>query len=199
MARVSKDPEERKNEIMDVAEEMFATKGFENTAISDIVKKVGVAQGLFYYYFKTKNQILDAIADRFLKKTINEIERISRDETLDSNDRINKVIDIILGTATNTGRYVPHANNGKNSGLHLRFEKRIMEKLAPLISEIIKKGIEDKTFGTRYPMETARLILVGIGHFHNYTMIEDEQKGNSRMDNIQALKEIINSMLGAKS
>ncbi len=49
MVRISKDPEERKNEIVDAAEELFVTKGYEKTSISDIVKKVGVAQGLFYY------------------------------------------------------------------------------------------------------------------------------------------------------
>jgi len=41
-------------------------KGYEKTAVSDIVKKAKVAQGTFYYYFKTKEDILDLITDRYI-------------------------------------------------------------------------------------------------------------------------------------
>jgi AcrR family transcriptional regulator len=59
--RVTKDPEIRRKELMDVAEELFLENGYEETAVSDIVKKAGVAQGTFYYYFKSKETKLDAI------------------------------------------------------------------------------------------------------------------------------------------
>ena len=39
---------------MDAALELFVEKGFETTTINDVVKRVGVAQGLFYYYFGSK-------------------------------------------------------------------------------------------------------------------------------------------------
>jgi AcrR family transcriptional regulator len=50
--RVTKDPEIRRKELMDAAEKLFLEHGYEETAVSDIVKKTGVAQGTFYYYFK---------------------------------------------------------------------------------------------------------------------------------------------------
>jgi AcrR family transcriptional regulator len=71
-----KAPEERKNELMDIALEFFFTKGFENTTIGDIVKKAGVAQGLFYYYFNSKNDILDAAINRYIDKLIKSLEDI---------------------------------------------------------------------------------------------------------------------------
>jgi len=48
MTRVSKNPEERKNEILTVAMELFNSKGSEDTSVSEIVRKVGVSQGTFY-------------------------------------------------------------------------------------------------------------------------------------------------------
>ncbi|UCF09236.1 MAG: helix-turn-helix transcriptional regulator, partial [Thermoplasmata archaeon] len=63
--RVVKEPEERREELMDVAEKLIIKKGFEKTTVSDIVKKAKVAQGTFYYYFESKDDVLNAIINRF--------------------------------------------------------------------------------------------------------------------------------------
>ena len=62
--RVTKDPEERKQELIDAAERLFMERGYEATAVSDIVQEVGVAQGTFYYYFPSKEEILEAIIEK---------------------------------------------------------------------------------------------------------------------------------------
>jgi len=51
---------------MEAAYELFITKGIKETAISDIVKKAGVAKGTFYLYFKDKYDLIDKIV---LKKS----------------------------------------------------------------------------------------------------------------------------------
>lgn len=44
--RISKEPEERKQEILETAIKLFSVNGFEKTSISDIAKEIGIAQGL---------------------------------------------------------------------------------------------------------------------------------------------------------
>lgn len=61
----------KKNALFSSAYELFITKGFHETAISDIVKKAGVAKGTFYLYFRDKNDLLDKI---ILKKSSNVIK-----------------------------------------------------------------------------------------------------------------------------
>ena len=56
--RVVKEAEERKEEILDAAEKMFAMKGFDNTSTGDILDAVGIARGTLYYHFKSKEEIL---------------------------------------------------------------------------------------------------------------------------------------------
>ena len=56
--RVVKEAEERRNEILDVAERLFGTKGFDNTSTNDILKEIGIARGTLYYHFKSKEDIL---------------------------------------------------------------------------------------------------------------------------------------------
>ena len=59
--RIVKDAEERKEEILDAAERLFGTKGFDNTSTGDILQEVGIARGTLYYHFKSKEDILDGV------------------------------------------------------------------------------------------------------------------------------------------
>ena len=63
--RIVKEPEERRQEIMDGAIRVFARKGYEKTSISDIAREIGVSQGLCYRYFPSKEAIYDAALDQY--------------------------------------------------------------------------------------------------------------------------------------
>jgi AcrR family transcriptional regulator len=55
--------ESRRQQILDAALTCFSRNGFHNTTTSDIVRESGVAQGTLYLYFKTKDEIIAALAD----------------------------------------------------------------------------------------------------------------------------------------
>ena len=56
--------QERRNQLLDVARKLFAEKGLENTTIKDIADEAGVAQGLLYHYFRSKDELFWAIVAR---------------------------------------------------------------------------------------------------------------------------------------
>ena len=66
--RTVKTAEERKNEILDVAEELFAEKGYDNASTNDIIARIGIARGTLYHHFGSKEEILDAIVDRMTRE-----------------------------------------------------------------------------------------------------------------------------------
>jgi len=55
--------ESRRQQILDAALACFSRNGFHNTTTADIVRESGVAQGTLYLYFKTKDEIIAALAD----------------------------------------------------------------------------------------------------------------------------------------
>lgn len=65
--RVVKEAEARRNEILDAAEILFTGKGYAKTTIIDILEAVGIAKGTFYYHFKSKEEVMDAIIDRIVE------------------------------------------------------------------------------------------------------------------------------------
>lgn len=61
----SKNTEERKQEFVDAAEKLFKENGIMDTTVNNIVKELDVAKGLFYYYFKSKDDVIDAISQKY--------------------------------------------------------------------------------------------------------------------------------------
>lgn len=57
MGKVDENKKQKREALLNTAYELFTTKGIHATAISDIVKRAGVAKGTFYLYFKDKYDI----------------------------------------------------------------------------------------------------------------------------------------------
>ena len=69
MARpVKKSPEEWRAEILKAAQELFITKGYEETSISDIMVKADGAKGMFYRFFQSKEEIMHQIGNEMFFK-----------------------------------------------------------------------------------------------------------------------------------
>ncbi|MDF2569584.1 MAG: transcriptional regulator, TetR family [Sporomusa sp.] len=71
--RITKDPQVRQAELMDTALDLFLSLGYQKTTVQDIVKKVNVAQGTFYYYFPSKEAILEAIFARYVSDMVSQV------------------------------------------------------------------------------------------------------------------------------
>lgn len=63
--RETKTSDERRRELMDAAEKLFKKDGIVDTTVNSIVKEVDVAKGLFYYYFDSKEDVIDAISGKY--------------------------------------------------------------------------------------------------------------------------------------
>ena len=90
--RIVKDAHERKNEILDAAEALFAVKGYEETSTGDILSRVGIARGTLYYHFQSKEEILDALIERMTRNLIARAGKVSEDRSLPVVERIVRTI-----------------------------------------------------------------------------------------------------------
>lgn len=84
MARVSKAPEERRLEIVQTAERLFREVGYAKCSVDMITREIGVAKGTFYYYFKSKGEILKAISDHTLDQIVAMAEQVANEPSLDA-------------------------------------------------------------------------------------------------------------------
>ncbi len=60
---------------MDAAQALFLSQGVDATTISDIVAAADVAKGTFYTYFASRTEILQALAQRYTRQFMDEVEQ----------------------------------------------------------------------------------------------------------------------------
>lgn len=88
--------EERKNQILEAAIEVFAEKGFYETRISDIAQKAGVAYGLVYHYFKNKEEILRTIFLERWSVVLKTIEEVLNESDRPAQERLSSILGFIF-------------------------------------------------------------------------------------------------------
>lgn len=74
--RVNSNGEKSKQLLQEKAIELFSSKGFYKTKISDIVQAANVTQPTFYLYFKSKDMIYESLINRFKEEFITAVDEI---------------------------------------------------------------------------------------------------------------------------
>lgn len=99
----SEKSDQKRNEIVKIALDLFFTKGYEGTSIREIQRRYGKEVGLFYYYFKNKDEVFDAAIDLFFERYQEKMNQIAYDEMYTPLKRLLNFIDH-LNEATQTFR-----------------------------------------------------------------------------------------------
>jgi len=199
MTRTVKDPETRRSELIDTAEELFLKNGYDETAVSEIVRNAGVAQGTFYHYFRSKDDVLSAITDRWIEEIRAEIEDIASGDDSDAIDKILGVFGFFSSLGKSRQRLVEYVHEERNAHLHIKFEKRVPQIIIPPFSRMIEEGVDEGFFDVRYPELAALSIMEtagAISHIHETYRLED--KTEEMKEITDATFDFIERILGAE-
>jgi len=132
MQRITKDPEIRRQEIIDTAIRLFIQKGYEQTSMLDITKSINVSPGLCYRYFKSKEEIYQAALDFYVSQGVDYFLSFFEDKGQPIIDIINNMPP--LNNATdNSSPYHQFFNSSSN--FHLQMELALIEHLIPIVAE----------------------------------------------------------------
>lgn len=160
MARTPQDPQIRINEILDAADHLFFSKGYHTTTISDIAKKMGVAQGMLYYYFKSKEELLEQLLDRHASSLISEIKNIICLNKSPS-EKIALTVSAVLHKASyKDGLLLNTLYDTQNLHLKVQLFRQLELALSPWLLKIIEEGISNQDFCVSHPPTTVDYILV---------------------------------------
>jgi TetR/AcrR family transcriptional repressor of nem operon len=130
--------------IVEAADMLFYQRGFEHTSFADIADVVKISRGNFYFHFKTKDQILDAVIDQRIANTWAMLEGWER-ESPSPADRIRSFINIVItnraqikrfgcpvGTLTSELAKLDHVSRSEAKKLFLLFREWLREQFMEL-------------------------------------------------------------------
>ncbi len=195
--RIVKEAEERRNEILDAADELFGQKGFDGTSTNDILEKVGIARGTLYYHFKSKEDIMDALIDRYNIRLLDEAQEIAADKSIPVNERIVRVV-LALNISGGSGKEImEHIHKPQNALMHQKIQKVIIGGVTPILAGIIGEGIEQGLFSTPFPYECMEMVVVYTNTVFDDDMVQ--MTNEERTSRIQAFVFNVERLLGVES
>ena len=195
MTREVKNPQERRQEFARVAESLFIEKGYQHTSVSDIVKKMGVAHGLFYYYFGSKEEILDEIVQIMILEAVQRLEDIINDPAVDAIQKLHKFFYSMFDLKSSRVYLIGYVLHEKNALLYHKWIRGSMEAILPYWSAIIKQGIDEGYFDTLHPEEAVGFIFNGL----RFLLSSPESiHGQQFLHKMMAAADMMERVLGAK-
>ncbi|NLK96814.1 MAG: TetR/AcrR family transcriptional regulator [Epulopiscium sp.] len=191
--RITKEYDERRTEILDTAERLFHIKGYDKCTVNDILNAIGIAKGTFYHYFKSKEEVLDGIVSRYKEIVVNKAHQILNIDGISPEEKLMRTFMAMRITNQIDGDMLEDIHKPENALLHKKILNQIVSDMAPLLTKIIKEGIEKGAWNCKYPLEYMQIFLVA-----SLTLTDEgifEMDADSQMKIMVALISILEKML----
>ena len=185
---MAKTKEERRNEIIETAGKLFEEKGYEQTQVQDIVNEIGVAKGLFYYYFKSKDEVMEELADRYADTIIDAVNKLI-DKDIATFDKINRIFHIFIDSAEKKSGIFMGILNVKNGITHERIFFNVGEKMVPLVTELILSGNDNGECNCSDPKFITEFLVSGL--FNIMNQISPDEKIDYLKEKLPTIKTMI--------
>ncbi|WP_286905190.1 TetR/AcrR family transcriptional regulator [Clostridium sp. UBA1652] len=191
--RITKEHDERRNEILDIAEKLFHIKGYDKCTINDILKEVGIAKGTFYHYFKSKEEVLDAIVSRYKDVVITKVNEVANNDVITLEEKLMgafmsmRIIDQLDSGMIN------EMHKTENALLHQKILNQIVIDVAPILVKIIKEGVDRKVWRCKFPLEYMQIFLASSIILTDEGIFEFD--GESQNKIMEALISVLEKML----
>lgn len=193
--RIVKDADRTKKDILESAEKLFAQKGFDYTSTNDILKEVGIARGTLYYYFESKEAILDAVIEKMTKQLLDNARVIASDKSVPVLERLTKTI-MSLNVDSNLGyEVIKQVHKPQNALMHQKMQQNLLINVNDIITLLINECIDDGICQTNYPSEVVEMVML-----YSNVMFDDMIQYTEEVRNKKILAFIYNleRLLGMK-
>ncbi|MCL4505495.1 MAG: TetR/AcrR family transcriptional regulator [Chloroflexi bacterium] len=166
MARTIKEQEYavKRNEILDVAERLMVTKGYQQMTIQDVLDGLKISKGAFYHYFDSKSALLEALIERILDRGIEALTPIAQDTRTPALERIQRYfetaarwkaaqMDLMLALLR-----IWYTDD--NAIVRQKMLTNGLKRIAPILTEMILQGVKEGVLNPAYPERAAEVVMV---------------------------------------
>lgn len=160
MARIVKSPDIRRQELLDIGFDLYVKNGMPGLSIKEITEQADVATGLFYYYFKSKEDFVDEAINRFIVKNVEGMQKILAAETQAPPEKIRRALNAFWAHARQSVYY--RSQDGTSGRQHFALTNQLLEQVQPVLLQVVQDGIRSGDFCVANPALTTRFILYGL-------------------------------------
>lgn len=155
---------EKRNEILDVAQRLIYSEGYQQMTIQEILDALQISKGAFYHYFSSKQALLEAMIERMMADIEQVLDPIVLDPDLPALEKLQTFFSSISQFKTARKDYLLallrawYADD--NAILRQKVETNLLDQAALLLAEIIQQGIREGAFTNPFPDQVAEVVMV---------------------------------------
>ncbi|MGN0334649.1 MAG: TetR/AcrR family transcriptional regulator [Lachnospiraceae bacterium] len=156
------------NIILDALQELLLDNSIQNISVSEIAQKAGIGKGSIYYYFPSKDAIVDALVERNYEKPLETAKSLSTQTQISPFTRMAMIFQACRNSSMEflkqgSGTFPAPKNTEslqEQAYIHQKYLKHIISELKPALTEIIQQGIDDDLIHFDQPEELAEIVLI---------------------------------------
>lgn len=159
-------PEETKNLIIDTAARLFIEKGYEHTSIQDIINHLGgLSKGAIYHHFKSKDEIMQAVADKLYYASSAAQAEVCARKDLNGKEKLEELFRLSASNPAQKEMFSAAPDMLKNPQLLVMFLRdTIQHEATEMVKDVMLEGIKDGSIQTEYPKQMAEVVML-LGNF----------------------------------
>lgn len=154
----------RRGQILDMAEKLFYEKGYEHTSVQDILDALKMSKGGFYHYFDAKDSLLRAVSERRAQGRYDQLNQVIRASRRSAVEKLDLLLSMANLFATEDARFaalmLKLCYQDEDATIIAHRRRVLMDRLLPMLNDVIADGIRDGSFHSRHPDEIGRLLLL---------------------------------------
>ncbi|MBN2036783.1 MAG: TetR/AcrR family transcriptional regulator [Chitinispirillaceae bacterium] len=188
----------RKDEIIAAAQMLFFERGYDATPVEALLEQLQISKGAFYYYFKSKEELLDEMLTMMSAQIGEQLEVIVNDARLNVFEKLRKANDagrnIKASNKELLKTYMKLIYRDENERLRMRMSRRIHETAKPFYKRIIEQGLAEKAFNTPSAEFAAEMVInMSVGLYDAiwklFVDLDDHPENAQKLDRIVDLYE----------
>lgn len=148
--------------ILNALQELLESKKIQTISVSEIAQTAGIGKGSIYYYFPSKDAILDALVERSYEKPLQTAKSLAGQTEISPFTRMAMIFQACRNSSTEFVRSQDSSESGaqEKAFLHQKYINHIITELKPALAEIIRQGIEAGEISFDDPESLAEIVLI---------------------------------------
>ena len=172
MARTLNEVEhiQKRSEILDVAQRLVYTKGYEEMSIQDILDELKMSKGAFYHYYSSKQVLMEDLIERMQAEAKQVLMPIIMDENLTALEKLHRYFESAthwkLQYKDMLERLLRVWYNDNNAIVRQKAFNKSIKRMSPMLAMMVTQGIREGVFHTAYPQQVAEFLIImlqGLG------------------------------------
>ena len=161
------------DKILDALQELLLSNDMQTISVSDIAKAAGIGKGSIYYYFPSKDAILEALIERNYEKPLETAKNLASQTDVSPFTRMAMIFQACRNSSAELRNQGSADVRGvrETAFLHQKYLTHLISEMKPDLTEIIQQGIDQGDIHFKYPAALAEIVLIVLAVKFDNTLV----------------------------